>query len=168
MRKSAVSSSFENSSLLGAVKPPVFPSKRFFCFCGWCCFFALPTKARLRVIVRWNSRFHQPSIRSQLQDHDSLFKHPDFSGRQSAQSRRRGFTTPHWAKRAALHANGTPSSAHSRVPTSTSTTSAPPNHVLRQQQRWNGSSSWPAAYICAAIRHHGLRLYGRLRSAVRA
>lgn len=62
----------------------------------------------------------------------------------------RGSTTPQWAKRAALHTNGTPSSARSRVPISTSTTNALPNNVLLQPQRSSGSSSWRAAHTCAA------------------
>ena len=51
------------------------------------------------------SLFHQPSIRSLTSDHDSLFRLPDSSGRQGAQSAQRWTVFHQGGPRAALHAN---------------------------------------------------------------
>ena len=59
----------------GREGPQVFPSKGFLVLV---LLLLLPTKARLRVIVRWNAVV-PPAIYSipKMQDHDSLFKLPD-------------------------------------------------------------------------------------------
>ena len=49
--------------------------------------------------------FHQPSIRSLISDHDSLFRLPDFSGRRGAQSAKRWIVLHQGGPRATSHAN---------------------------------------------------------------
>ena len=119
-------------------------------------FFACPTKDSHSSNRFDGTLLVPPAIYSipPLRNHDSLIQTPlRFQGGRAPNQARRGSTKPHWAKRAALHANGTLGSAHNRVPTSTSTINAPPGCGRWPRQRWNGFSSWPALHICVAIAH---------------
>ena len=123
MRKSALSRPFAQhlqpqEATLGNTTPfeerdRFVPSPEGFAF-GFGVALAVPTKSRLREIVRMEhcgstSHLFDPVSRTMI----LLYKLPCVKGGRAPNQPRRGSTKPQWAKRAALHANGTLSSAHS-------------------------------------------------------
>jgi len=126
---------------------------------------ASPTKARV-LNLSMEPRFHQPSIRSL--HHDSYFELPRHRGRPGAYSHLRGWLTPQGLFLATRHANRTRPSALPRVPTSTSTTTAPPACGRSPPLQSSGSSSSPTAPTAVASRRRSAPPRGPLPSAGRA